>query len=307
MNNWIFQVGILIWLLLPTAYLSAQSVADPDFRFVTEHPHYDKGKGPVVLYDEGHNNPFSLKGQYAAFAHVLEADGYRLETHRQTITTETLLNARVFVTVNALYDLGNWDLSTGNVYTDEEVETLYNWVHQHGGALFLITDQTPAAGSVSNLAARFGFNLINGFAQRKDGQPEMFSRVRGNLTANPITDVEGFAIDSIRCWVGTGFLPPPDATIVSSLGKDYDIFLPSEESEMNHPVAASVPKITGIGLANGAILQCGRGRVFLFADAAPFYALLRGIKSTKRGMNHPDATQNAQFLLNIIHWLDKPY
>ena len=304
MNNRIFQVGLLIWLLLPVTHLSAQSVADPDFRFVTEYPRYDNGKGPVVRYDEGHNNPFSLKGQYAAFAHVLEADGYRLDTHRQTITTETLLDTRVFVTVNALHDLENWGAQTGNAYTDEEVETLYNWVHQHGGSLFLITDQMPAAGSASNLAARFGFNLINGFAQRKDGQPEIFSRARGNLTANPITDVEGFAIDSIRCWVGTGFFPPPDAIIISSLGEDYDIFLPSDGSEMNHLAAASVPKITGMGLANGAILQCGRGRVVLFADGAPFYALLRGIKSDKRGMNHPDATQNAQFLLNIIHWLD---
>lgn len=307
MNNLVFQAGLMIWLLLPTVYLSAQSVADPDFLFEIMSPLYIEGKGPVVLYDEGHNNPLSLKGQYAAFAHVLEADGYRLTTQRETITMETLLNARVFVTVNALYDLENWNLPTGNVYTNEEVETLYNWVHQHGGALFLITDHMPSAGSVSNLAARFGFNLINGSAQRKDGQPEIFSRARGNLTANPITDVEGFAIDSIRCWGGAGFFPPPEAIIVSALGEDYEIFLPSEVSEVYHPIAASVPKITGIGLANGAILQCGRGRVFLFADGAPFTAQLQGIKSNKRGMNHPDATQNAQFLLNIIHWLDAPY
>lgn len=307
MNSWIVQAGLLSWLLLPTAHLSAQSVADPDFHYEIMNPRYIGGKGPVVLYDEGHNNPLSLKGQYAAFAHVLEADGYRLETHRQTITTETLLNARVFVTVNALYDMENWNLPTGNVYTDEEVETLYQWVHQHGGALFLITDHMPSAGSVSNLAARFGFNLINGSAQRKDGQPEIFSRARGNLTANPITDVNGFEIDSIRCWGGAGFFPPPEAIIVSALGEDYEVFLPSEVSDIYHPIAASVPKITGTGLANGAILQCGRGSVFLFADGAPFTAQLEGIKSGKRGMNHPDATQHAQFLLNIIHWLDTPY
>lgn len=296
MNNRIFQSSLLIWLLMPFTYLSAQSVADPRFRFKIERPRYQNEKGPLVLYDEGHNNPFTLKGQYAAFTHILEADGYQLKTNNQPITAETLLKARVFVTVNALHDLENWGAQTASAYTDEEVETLYRWVHQQGGSLFLITDQMPAAGAASKLAARFGFKLINGFAQRKDGQPEIFSRTRDNLTANPITDAEGFAIDSIRCWVGTGFIPPLEATIVSSLSEDYEVMLPSDGS-----------KISGTGLANSAILQSGRGRVFLIADAAPFYAILRGIKSEKRGMNHPDATQNAQFLLNILHWLDTPY
>lgn len=284
---------LLIGLLMPFTYLSAQSVADPDFRFETDLRRYKNGKGPLVLYDEGHNNPFTLKGQYAAFGQVLEADGYRLRTNSQTITAETLMDARVFVTVNALHDLDNWGAQTGSAYTDEEVETLYNWVHQHGGALFLITDQMPATGAATKLAARFGFELINGFAQRKDGQPEIFSRTRGNLTGNPVTDATGFVIDSIRFWVGTGFVPPPDAIILSSLDDDYEISLPSDGSKMS-----------GKGLANSAILQCGRGRVCLIADAAPFYAILRGIKSEKRGMNHPDATQNAWFLLNILHWLD---
>jgi len=200
----------------------------------------------------------------------------------------------------------NLDLPTGNVYSDEEVETLYTWVHQHGGALFLITDHMPCAGSVSNLAARFGFNLINGFAQRKDGMPEVFSRRRGNLTANAVTDAEGAVIDSIRVWGGTGFFPPPEAVVISSLGEDYELFLPTRAVEMDSPVAATVPKIKGTGLANGAILPCGRGRVFIFADGAPFTAQLQGIKSRQRGMNHPSAAQNKQLLLNVIHWLDTP-
>lgn len=294
MNNRIFKSMLLIWLLMPFTYLSAQSVADPVFRFETERPRYKNGKGPLVRYDEGHNNPFTLKGQYAAFAQVLEADGYRLEASSQTITAETLTGVRVFVTANALHDLDNWGAQVASAYADEEVETLYDWV-QRGGSLFVITDQMPAAGAASKLAARFGFDLTNGIAQRKDGQPEIFSRSRGNLTSNPVTDVAGFAIDSIRFWVGTGFVPPLDAIIVSSLGEDYEVSLASDGS-----------KISGKGLVNSAILQCGRGRVCLIADAGPFYAILRGIKSEKRGMNHPDAMQNARFLLNILHWLDTP-
>ena len=296
----------LFWVMLGPAYVSAQSVADPAFDYAIAQPHYDEQKGPRILYDAGHNNPLSLKGQYAAFGRVIEADGYRLATLTGSVTTEALTGTRVFVTVNAMHDMEHLDLPTGSVYTDEEVEALYTWVHRHGGSLFLITDQMPCAGSVSKLAARFGFNLINGFAQRKDGLPEIFSRERGTLTANAVTDVEGTVIDSIRVWGGTGFFPPPGAVVVSSLGEDYEVFLPARAVEMNHLVAPTVPKISGTGLANGAILQCGRGRVCIFADGASFTALLKGIKSTKRGMNHGDATQNAQLLLNIMHWLDAP-
>lgn len=297
---------VLFWVLLLPAYVAAQSVADPAFNYAIAKPRYGEKKGPLLLYDGGHNNPLSLKGQYAAFGHVLRADGYRLATHHGPLTAEALAHARIFVTVNAMHDLENLDLPTGNVYTDEEVEILYTWVHQHGGSLFLITDHMPCAGSVSKLAARFGFNLIDGFAQRKDGLPEIFSRERGNLTANVVTDVAGFTIDSIRVWGGTGFFPPPEAVVVSSLGEDYEVFLPTQVMEMNQHVAATVPKIRGTGLASGAILQCGRGRVCIFADGAPFTAQLQGVKSHKRGMNHPDATQNAQFLLNIVRWLDTP-
>ena len=296
--------AVLLWVLLWPAYVAAQSVADPAFDYAIAQPRYGEKKGPLILYDGGHNNPLSLKGQYAGFGRVLEADGYRLATHTGPLMVEALADTRVFVTVNAMHDMEHLDLPTGNVYTDEEVETLYTWVHQHGGSLFLITDHMPCAGSVSKLAARFGFNLINGFAQRKDGLAEVFSRQRGNLTANAVTDVAGSEVDSIRVWGGTGFFPPPEAVVVSSLGEDYEVFLPMRVAEMNHHVAATVPKIAGTGLANGAILQCGRGRVCVVADGAPFTAQLQGIKSTKRGMNHPDATQNARLLLNIIHWLD---
>lgn len=303
MTNNSLLAAVLGVLLLP-GYLSAQSVADPTVSYTVDQPRYDSAQGPLILYDEAHNNPLSLKGQYAAFGQLLAADGYRPTAYRGPLTADALSNARIFVTVNALHSYENWDLPTGCVYSDEEVETLYRWVHDYGGSLFLITDHMPTAGSVRNLAARFGFNLINGFAQRKDGLPEIFSRKRGNLTANVLTDVDGANIDSIRVWGGTGFFPPPEAVVVSSLGEDYEVFLPTRQVEMNLPIAATVQRISGIGLANGAILQCGRGRVCLFADGAPFTAQLKGLKSEQRGMNHPDAAQNTRLLLHIIHWLD---
>ncbi|TCS83944.1 hypothetical protein EDD80_1241, partial [Anseongella ginsenosidimutans] len=95
------------------------------------------------------------------------------------------------------------------------------------------------------------------------------------------------------------------AYVISLLGEDYSIYLPSDVSQIKRPLADTIPYISGRGLVNGAYLEFGKGRVVIFGDGAPFSAQLQGIKSKKRGMNHPGAPQNAQFLLNIIHWLDR--
>ncbi len=305
MSKQMSTIGLLLCLWWPVSYLSAQTVADPDFRYKVSNPRYEQGKGPIVLYDEGHYNAFGLKGQYAGFARVLEADGYRTAVHTGPITPQALSHADIFVTVNALYDPMNWDLPASNVFTEQEVEWLHDWVYRDGGSLFIISDHMPSAGAFSSLAARFGFNLINGFAERKDGQADIFSRERGNLTANPVTDASGFEIDSIRAWGVAGFIPPAEAIVLTTLGKDYELFLPSRVVEMSHPRSSKIPKISRMGLANGAILPYGRGRICVFADAAVFAALLQGVKSNQRGMNHPDASQNAPFLLNIIRWLSQ--
>ena len=97
---------------------------------------------------------------------------------------------------------------------------------------------------------------------------------------------------------------PTSATALTYLGKEYSIYLPDRVSQIESYVADTVPQISGIGIVNGVYLRYGKGRVLIFGDGATFSAQLQGIKSKKRGMNHPKASQNAQFLLNIIHWLD---
>ncbi|MBE8722126.1 hypothetical protein [Sphingobacterium pedocola] len=298
-----YLVAITVYLFLPVLSL-CQTVSDPNFIVRLTDPVYPDKEGPLVYYDTYHNNPFSITGQYKAFADILSADGYRVKELNQKLNKEVLQKASIFVTVSALSHLENWDLPNPPVYSQEEIDLLYTWVYDEGGSLFLITDHMPAAGAVSSLAARFGFNVINGFTQRKDNGVEIFSRSRGNLLASVVTDVADKRIDSIRCWGSIGFIAPVEAEVFSLLGGEYDIFLPTQVGQMDHPLRNNIPFISGRHIANGAILQCGKGRVCVFADGAPFTALLQSIKSEKRGMNHPDAAQHVQFLRNIIHWLD---
>lgn len=47
----------------------------------------------------------------------------------------------------------------------------------------------------------------------------------------------------------------------------------------------------------------GRGRVAVFGEAAMFTAQVTGPERQPMGMNAPGAEQNAQLLLNVLHWL----
>ena len=57
------------------------------------------------------------------------------------------------------------------------------------------------------------------------------------------------------------------------------------------------------GFYQGALLEYGNGKVALFGEAAMFTAqVVNG--NFKVGINSDVAPQNAQFVLNLVRWLD---
>ncbi len=65
----------------------------------------------------------------------------------------------------------------------------------------------------------------------------------------------------------------------------------------------ATPRKTLEGFHQGALLDFGKGKVAVFGEAAMFTAqIVNG--GMPVGFNSPDAPQNAQFILNVIHWLD---
>jgi len=299
-------LAFIILLVFAPFYSDGQTVSDPDFKVKLTSPLYPHSNGPLLLYDQYHYNAFSLSGQYKGFADVVQAEGYRLRAYKAAIERDVLSQADVFVTVNALSHPSHWDLPNTSVYREEEIETLYRWVHDEGGSLLIITDQMPSAGAVSSLAARFGFNLINGFTHRVDGQPELFTREIGNLLPSPVTDRKGREVHHLRCWGGSGFIPPEEAKVFAVLGEAYRIYLPSKIKDTEMAIRNDMPYIMGNNLANGALLNCGKGRICIFSDASSFTALLKGINSEKIGMNHPDGKDQIFLLLNVLEWLSQP-
>jgi hypothetical protein len=83
------------------------------------------------------------------------------------------------------------------------------------------------------------------------------------------------------------------------LDKHSILLLPRQAWEFSD----QTPRIGAGGMLQGAALEVGSGRVAVFGEAAMFTAQLAGKKHKPMGMNHPKASQNAQFLLNVMHWL----
>jgi hypothetical protein len=304
----LFKILIIsTFLLLLSGFSFGQQVADSTFLYANDHPVYKNRKGTVITLDEAHLNYHTLSGRYYTFGRLLEQDGYNVTAGRSAFSSANLSKIKILVIANALPDTSEWTLPTKSAFTTAEINELKKWV-KGGGSLFLISDHMPFPGAYSQLGLAFGFNFINSFALRKDKKPEMFSRELRNLTSNKITNGRNKSeqVDSIRIFGGSAFIPPAGANIISKLDDSYNVFLPTKAEKLSATrIDDKTAVLSGLGLANGAFIEYGRGRVVVFGEAALFSAQLQGTERRKMGMNNPQARQNPQFLLNIIHWLDR--
>lgn len=297
-------------LMLFSASCLAQQRADTLFRYDISMPRYPIGKGPVILLDEAHHNFHTTTGRFRSFADFLRKDGYRVKGNSAVFTSPALQEARILVIANALNEANRetWTLPTPSAFTDEEIRVLLQWVYS-GGSLFLIADHMPFPGAAEKLAAGFGFTFYNGFAMRKNGdtspggalnRPDIFTPGHG-LHEGPITrgTQPNEQVTSVRTFTGQAFRIPEAATPLIVLDDQFELLLPKTAWQF----ATETTVMPATGLAQGASLEYGKGRLVVFGEAAMFSAQVQR-DSVRMGMNAPDAKQNPQFLLNIIHWLD---
>lgn len=295
-------INLLFFGILLCLNSQAQQIADVNFNFPIKKPVYQKGKGTIITLDQAHLNFHTLNEKYFAFGKVLENDGYVLKPGTELFTAEYLSNLKILVVANALGDAEEEKLPTKSAFSANEIKEVEKWVSD-GGSLFLIADHMPFSGAAAKLALAFGFNFLDGFALRKDKKEEFFSREAGTLSSNIITNGRNKSerIDTLMFFTGQGFIVPENATIISRLNSEYDVLLPAVAWEFKE----TTPIISGQGLANGAFMKYGKGRLVIMGEAAMFSAQLAGPQQRKLGMNNLGAKQNPQFLLNIIHWLDR--
>ena len=296
---------LIVFLILTfSVQVVAQQISDTTYTPIITDPAYVWNAGSSILIDAGHHNFHTATGRYAAFANLLRRDGYQVAEHTGLFTETSLADGKILVISNALHksDVSHWHLPNTSAFTDMEIKVLQQWVDK-GGRLFLIADHMPMGGAAKRLAAAFGFACTDGFAMDTTGSsPSLFTTLDGNLTENVITIGRSTQenISSIATFTGQAFKCPEDATSVINLDDRFVNMLPDSAWIFRD----SSQRQSASGWSQGAYKAYGQGRIVLFGEAAMFTAQLAGPQRRKMGMNHPDATQNYQLLLNIIHWLD---
>lgn len=281
-------------------------LGDIEYMPVVAAPAYTSEQAPVVLVDAAHGNYHTIDGRYGAFARLLEADGCVVRSADGPATRDLLGQADVYVISNAIKggEEAEGVLPAVSAFTSDEIIAIRGWV-EDGGALLLIADHMPMPGATADLAAAFGFVFYNGFAFQKGAEHGHFtmSRADGTLADHPITRGRSASerIESVMIFTGQAFRPPDDAAPLLILPAGVEILLPSVAWEFSE----RTPRVAADGLLQGAVLKVGLGRVAVFGEAAMFTAQ-RGVENGEIslfGMNHPEARDNEQFILNVIHWL----
>lgn len=299
MGKWF--VALLMTLASSAAF--AQQTADMKADLSVNRPLYAKGQGPIVALDAAHNNFHTAEGRYAPFAEVLRNDGYQVRSLAVGITPSTLTPLKVLVISNALAkeNTEEWRLPTPSAFTEGEVEVVREWVRE-GGSLFLIIDHMPFPGAMEGVASAFGVEFDNSFAAPSTPGLELFSQSNGRLLNNEVVrgDVSGAPVTEVRTFAGSSFRAPSDAIPIMRLGSGWTIFFPEVWGKIT-PSTRNRPS-TDADL-RAAALRFGSGRVVVVSEAAAFSAQATQIGSVGFGAEH--ASQNKQFLLNIMHWLSQ--
>jgi hypothetical protein len=280
---------------------SAQQVADLKYKPPIPRPAYEAGKGPRIAIDGAHHNFHTAEGRYKPFAELLRRDGYRVDGLRQLFSVESLKEVDVLVISNALHERNaeDWSPPNPSAFTKDEIAAVHSWVEK-GGSLFLIADHAPFPGAASDLAKAFRVEFSNGVATaghwNRDSKDtfEYGTGLKESAITRGRSDDE--KVTKVATFTGSAFKPPKGATPVLVFGA-------KSESHERNAEGKGVKTVPIEGWCQGAVMKVGKGRVAVFGEAAMFSAQLAG--KEPMGMNAPEAKQNHQLLLNVMHWLSR--
>jgi len=292
----------------------AQQLPDTAFHPSLPRPAFPRDGGPVLCLDEAHHNFHTLDNRFWAFGQLARRDGFRVRPSRGALSADVLASCHVLVISNAQPNDEEWSRypsPTPAAFAAAEVAAVRAWV-EGGGALLLIADHQPLAGAAASLASAFSIAFTDGFAvkgfaderQRSAalGTPTLFRPSDGTLTTHPIVRGRDSTerVTQVRSFTGQAFRGTNDrSTPVLVLPADFVSLEPRYAWQFD---AATPVRAVG-GWWQGATQRVGRGRAAFFGEAAMFSAQVAGANRTPMGMNAPMAEQNAQFVLNVLHWL----
>jgi hypothetical protein len=326
----------LVWLLACTL-LAAQfaSAATPingtgDYVVKVKNPTYAPGKGPRILVDDAHYNYSSTENRFKGFVDLMVADGARVTPLRTPLTAEVLAQTDILVSCNPLNQKNaaadnssetstssKWTLPIAPAFTDEEIKAVEAWV-KRGGSFLLIADHMPFPAAAEKMADAFGAVLQDTFVfapnfTYKPGDMNLlkFNRAPTDpndslLRRHPITEGRNVRerIAYVTDFTGHAFRMKPNVRFwpIMELKEKTNMLWPTDADVMSE----STPSSAGVGLLQGAVMPHGKGRVGVFAEAAMFsVAYADWNDNYPMGFQNPEAPYNQQFVLNLMHWLNR--
>lgn len=264
-----------------------------------------ESRKPRVLIDAAHHNFHTAEGRYAPLATLLRSSGFEVDS-AAVLSPELLKTTDVLVIANALHasNVDRWALPIAPALSEGEIALLANWV-ANGGSLVLIADHFPFPGAVENLAAKFGFRLLNGFAIRSDAAAEDIFEL-GSNSLRRHEHITGLdlkpPVTRIAAFTGSAFEAPAAAQPLMVLDENYALWLTTRAWDFR----PDTPKRHAGGLLQGATLSFGKGRFALFAEAAMFTSQTAPDGQTSIGFDAPVARDNRAFVINVFRWLTAP-
>ncbi|MGB0177246.1 MAG: nuclear transport factor 2 family protein [Owenweeksia sp.] len=282
-----------------TVALNAQVAADTTYQSGLPKTFPDDN-GPCVCIDAAHTNLHTIESNFKPFALLLREHGYQVKGINTIFSSKASFgDCRVLVISNALHssNQGSWQLPTPSAFTKEEISTLEQWV-KDGDSLWLIADHMPFAGAAKELAARFGFDYSNGFAQMVKGTNgnDHFSKEQGTLEEHETTAEVPYVVS----FTGSAFRYPEKAEPLMVFTAE-DV---SREPEVAWQFDENTKRVDLKDYAQAALMKYGKGRLAVFGEAAMLTAQIAN-GQFKAGFNSPQAPHNARFLLNVLQWLNE--
>ena len=302
-----FLLWLAVGLVCFVEYVGAQEPPELSWRAEVAAPSFPSGLGPRVCIDQDHNNFHTAEGQYRPFASLLRDDGYVVEGFESEFSTETLQRCRILVIVSPLADEndrdqgGNWAYPHPSAFSATELNAVVDWT-RGGGALLLIVDHAPWPGAAADLGLLLGVVMLDGHALGNPGPPDVFRSRDTTLGNHPIIEGrnEGERVDSVVTFTGHSFLPSQELQPLLIFDSDAVAEIRLDENLPGVP-QSKWPRFSIAGWLQGAAGRIGGGRFVILGEAAMCTAQVD--EDGPFGMNHPLAIQNAQFCLNVLHWL----
>jgi len=236
----------------------------------------------------------------------------------------------------------NWAYPHSSALTSEEIREVILWI-RGGGALLLIADHAPLPAAVSDLALLLGVHMLDGYAlasaeEKTDtiafgtvreetwrkairllGEPadvDLNARYQpvfanpGTLAAHPVVEGRnpGERLEWVVAWGGQAFIASSDWSPITVYGPNAVSVAPLALNFVNAEWNDG-PLFSVNGWLHGATRELDQGRAVILGEGgmctAQFDDLDGEIEGplVPYGINAPQAPQNAQFCLNVVHWL----